>query len=91
MTDRIRALQKELQDALSTRDAALYRKTQRTLGVHLQKASENLDWLYANMHPYFFITMKEEIEAIVNLAGSLHNVVNPVSYTHLTLPTTPYV
>jgi len=81
MTDRIRALQKELQDALSTRDAALYRKIQRTLGAHLQIASENLDWLYANMHPYFFITMKEEIEAIVNLAGALHNIVNQKKIT----------
>ncbi len=81
MTDRIRALQKELQEALSTRDAALYRKIQRTLGTHLQKASENLDWLYANMHPYFFITMKEEIEAIVNLAGALHNMVNQQKIT----------
>jgi glutamate dehydrogenase len=74
MTEQIRALQQALQQALSTKDAALYRKIQRTLGAHLQKASENLDWLYANMHPYFFITMKEEIEAIVNLAGMLHNV-----------------
>jgi glutamate dehydrogenase len=81
MTDRIRALQKELQDALSTRDAALYRKIQRTLGAHLQIASENLDWLYANMHPYFFITMKEEIEAIVNLAGALHNIANQKKIT----------
>ncbi len=70
--DRIRMLQKELFEALSTQDAAVFRKIQRHMSVHLQKAAENLDWLYANMHPYFFITMKEEIEAIVNLAGSLH-------------------
>ena len=81
MTDLIRTLQKELQEALSTKDAALYRKIQRILGVHLQKASENLDWLYANMHPYFFITMKEELEAIVNLAGALHNILNQQKIT----------
>ena len=57
-------------------DAAFRRKIQQTLLVHGRKAKENLNWLYANMHPYFFITMKEEIEAIVNLAENLQNVVS---------------
>jgi glutamate dehydrogenase len=74
MTNQFGTLQKALQDAMSSRDAALYRKIRRTLGATLQTPSENLEWLYANMHPYFFITMKEEIEAIVNLAMALHNI-----------------
>jgi len=65
---------KELQQALTSSDATLYRKIERALGATLVKASENLDWLYANMHPYFFITMKEEIEAIVNLAVFLQDI-----------------
>ncbi|MBI5586419.1 MAG: NAD-glutamate dehydrogenase [Deltaproteobacteria bacterium] len=44
------------------------------MGAGLQTASENLDWLYANLHPYFFITMQEEIEAIVNLALALRTI-----------------
>jgi glutamate dehydrogenase len=74
MTDQIRVLQEALQKALSSRDAALYRRIQRALGTGLQTASENLDWLYANMHPYFFITMKEEIDAVVNLAMALRSI-----------------
>ncbi len=65
---------KEFQQALTSSDATLYRKIERALGASLIKASENLDWLYANMHPYFFITMKEETEAIVNLAVLLQNI-----------------
>ena len=74
MTEKLKAPQGEAQNALSKSEAILYQRIQRTLGTQFQQASENLDWLYANMHPYFFITMKEEIEAIVNLAVSLHDV-----------------
>ena len=35
------------------------------------EAVENLEWLKANMPPYFFITMKEEVEAMLNLINSL--------------------
>ena len=33
--------------------------------------SENLDWLIQNMPPYFFITMKEEKTALMNLAWGM--------------------
>ena len=59
---------------MPARDANQYRKIQQTLNVQLQRASENLDWLYANLHPYFFITMKEESDAIVGLAEDLNTV-----------------
>lgn len=65
---------KEVRQSAGTKDIALYRKIQKNLATHYSKARENLNWLYANMHPYFFITMKEEIEAMVNLAARLHNV-----------------
>jgi len=71
----------ELQQALTSRDAALYRQIERELGASLIKASENLDWLYANMHPYFFITMKEDLEAIVNLSVSLRNIEGQLKVT----------
>ena len=72
---------KELQQALTTPDAALYRQIERALGAHLSKTSENLDWLYANMHPYFFITMKEERDAIINLAVRLQEIKNQIKLT----------
>ncbi len=37
-----------------------------------RRAEENLDWLRDNLNPYFFITMQEETEALVNLAAGVH-------------------
>jgi glutamate dehydrogenase len=51
-----------------------YGKLQGQLDVRLQKTAQNLGWLFANMHPYFFVTMKQEDEAIVLLASRLHDV-----------------
>lgn len=36
-----------------------------------RSAQENLDWLLDYMPPYFFVTMKEEVEAIARLAAGL--------------------
>ena len=36
-------------------------------------SAQNLEWLHAEIHPYFFITMQEEVEAITILASGLHN------------------
>ncbi len=63
----------ELQD-ISTNDSALYNEIQQKLETRNHQLSENLTWLFANMHPYFFITMKEETKAIINLAAKLHDV-----------------
>jgi len=60
--------------AVSMRDTALCRTIEQTLGASRRKVLENLDWLCANMNPYFFITMKDEIEASARLAESLHTV-----------------
>jgi glutamate dehydrogenase len=35
--------------------------------------TNNLEWIHANIHPYFFITMQDEVEAITILASVLHN------------------
>jgi len=59
----------------SDRDPVLYRKIRRTLTRQLDKAASGLDWLYASMHPYFFITMKEECDAIVNLSARLDDII----------------
>ena len=75
MPEPIKIPNDQFQQALASGDAVLYREIERTLGACLFKASENLDWLYVNMHPYFFITMKEEIEAIVSLAVSLPGII----------------
>ena len=74
MCEPINIPRKELPQALSARDTALCRKIEQTLGASRRKMLENLDWLCANMNPYFFITMKEEIEAITKLVEGLHTV-----------------
>ncbi len=38
------------------------------------RLASNLDWLQANMPPYFFITMKNESEALTHLASRLHTI-----------------
>lgn len=63
-----------LRDEVEGHDTALRQLIVESLTNYCRKASENLDWLYANMHPYFFITMKEETEAIVSLSTSLQSV-----------------
>jgi glutamate dehydrogenase len=55
-------------------DPVLHEEVHKKLGVQGRKTSENLDWLFANMHPYFFITMREETQAILNLAARLHDI-----------------
>lgn len=67
---------KEIPQALSLRDTAVCRTIEQTLGASRRKMLENLDWLCANMNPYFFITMKDEIEATARLAETLHTVAN---------------
>ncbi len=55
-------------------DAAkpVYRRLRQTLKGYQEQARRNLEWLRDHMHPYFFITMKEETEALVQLASGLH-------------------
>ncbi len=51
---------------------ALYRDLCRDLRSRRDRALANLDWLREHMHPYFFLTMQEESEALTNLASGLH-------------------
>jgi hypothetical protein len=62
-------------------DPVLREEAHRKLGVQHRQTSENLDWLFANMHPYFFITMGEETQAILNLAARLHDISNEKKIT----------
>jgi len=41
------------------------------MGECLNKGEQNLEWLRKYMHPYFFITMREEVEALATLASGL--------------------
>ncbi|MBW2031299.1 MAG: NAD-glutamate dehydrogenase [Deltaproteobacteria bacterium] len=63
----------ELQ-APAVHSSAFYKELQEKFESRYQEFSINLNWLFTNMHPYFFITMKEETEAIINLAARLHDV-----------------
>ncbi|UCF89030.1 MAG: NAD-glutamate dehydrogenase [bacterium] len=38
-----------------------------------QRSEKNMGWLARNMHPYFFITMKEETGALATLACQMQN------------------
>ena len=53
---------------------ALHRRIMEKLPERSQRTSENLEWLSKNMHPYFFITMQDEIEAVLHLAARLDDV-----------------
>lgn len=55
-------------------DTTLHKRLQRALVNCADKAWENLIWLYTHMPPYFFITMKEDVEALVNLVLELNRV-----------------
>ena len=42
-----------------------------TINENCKRGMKNLHWLEENMHPYFFITMKEEASALSTLASEL--------------------
>jgi len=58
---------------VSTKEA-LRRRIEEILPEQSRRNSENLEWLFNNMPPYFFVTMKEECEAILHLAARLDDV-----------------
>ncbi len=47
-------------------------KVRKTVELNHKRSAENLQWLHDNVHPYFFITMQEDIEAISILADGLY-------------------
>ncbi|MHB8763862.1 MAG: NAD-glutamate dehydrogenase domain-containing protein [Deferrisomatales bacterium] len=53
-------------------DPGHLRRLQDALGQHCAKAAENLGWLKSHVNPYFFLTMQDETDALVNLAAGLH-------------------
>ncbi|MBT7697855.1 MAG: amino acid dehydrogenase [Desulfobacterales bacterium] len=55
-------------------NTALYRSLQKAISDQSRKTKDNLDWLYAQLHPFFFVTMKDEFDTIVSLAMNLQNV-----------------
>lgn len=57
-----------------THDSSIYREIQKGLESRNSRLSLNLNWLLSNMHPYFFITMKEEVQALISLAARLQDI-----------------
>ena len=55
----------------SDSDSRLTNAVRRALRRSGQGAQENLAWLLAQMPPYFFVTMQEEVEALAALAVGL--------------------
>jgi glutamate dehydrogenase len=52
-------------------DNRTLQKIRRTVIDELGRTTDNLEWLREQMHPYFFITMKKETEAVAELAHGL--------------------
>ena len=55
-------------------DPAVYEGLREKMDARYGTARGNLQWLSENMHPYFFITMKEERDSIVDLAMKLSDI-----------------
>jgi glutamate dehydrogenase len=62
------------ESVISIYDRVPYESLQESMEIRYKAAQENLQWLFANMHPYFFITMKEDRDAIVDLAVKLSDI-----------------
>lgn len=56
---------------LFSNESPLYQRIEQSIFNNKDIAMKNLEWLQKQMHPYFFITMKEEEEAITTLATTL--------------------
>ena len=63
-----------------------YRETVQALERRSGEGAENLDWLYENMPGYFFITMRNEVEALTNLVFGLRTLEFQQKITLLDLP-----
>jgi len=74
MKEKLNPGQQDKDKTFPIADEDFRRKIQRTIRARHRNVSGNLEWLYAKMPPYFFITMKEEIGAIVTLAERLSDV-----------------
>lgn len=61
---------------MDTIDSRILDKVHRAIKLNHQQSTRNLEWLHSNIHPYFFITMQEEVEAITILTGGLRNLVH---------------
>ncbi|WP_303720696.1 NAD-glutamate dehydrogenase domain-containing protein [Malonomonas rubra] len=47
-------------------------KIQSKISLNNVKSGEHLEWLKQQMHPYFFITNTDQVEALASLANGLH-------------------
>jgi glutamate dehydrogenase len=74
MKKKIDTQQQILLEMMAEQASAVRHAIEAALGGHHEKTRESLEWLFANMPPYFFITMQDETEAILNLAMRLHDV-----------------
>jgi len=74
MTKNVRSFEGNYKQASPSGDPLLLKRIQEKLAERLGNANKNLAWLYENLHPYFFVTMKEETESIINLTMALQSV-----------------
>ncbi len=54
-------------------DCDMLQAVQERISLNAVKCGSNLEWLKAQMHPYFFITNSDQLAALANLASGLHN------------------
>jgi len=56
----------------TTADHRLFRKIHQTIKQSYLQTTGNLDWLRIHFHPYVFIDMQDELEAVSALSTGLH-------------------
>ncbi|WP_020675042.1 NAD-glutamate dehydrogenase domain-containing protein [Geopsychrobacter electrodiphilus] len=54
-------------------DCDMLYAVQERISLNTVRCGSNLEWLKAQMHPYFFITNSDQLAALANLASGLHN------------------
>lgn len=64
-------------------DSSLFKRIEEALEFRSRRALKNLRWLLCNMHPYFFITMRDQPRAIVNMAFRLDDIQREVKISLL--------
>ncbi|MFH1487374.1 MAG: amino acid dehydrogenase, partial [Pseudomonadota bacterium] len=74
MRGRMKSSEDQHPHASTFGEASFFEKIRKELEDCGRSSLENLEWLYENLHPYFFVTMREETEAVVNLAMALRRV-----------------
>ena len=74
MADNKGGQDRRLEKTLAKQARGLRTKLETFLHKEFDTALKNLDWIFENLPPYFFITMQDEIPAVADIALRLNDV-----------------